>query len=288
MTANVHESLNNAIRVPGSKARFAYTFYATNNHYAVAAMAAARALMLLEGRPDVDFVVLHHGVNRFVLRGFRELGVYTKKVLPVPYAAKGYFEESLTKLRVLQLQQYDRAVFIDADALPLRRMDDLFTGEWSAPIAAPRAYWLPNKMAMGALFAFRPSPSLWMRVSRHFPEARAKRFFDMDIINLEFGDDLEWLPDGYLCLNSEYGDCERPTYFGDPAESYGRVKLIHFSDLGKPWFYRPEQVRKLRPNAHPQFYTAWEEWWKLRDEVIATQRLADRMKHRLLSYRAGR
>jgi len=280
--SRVYRKLGGELHVQGSSARFAYVFYATNNIYAVAVMVAARALMRLEGRNDVDFVVLHHNVDRFILRRLREMGVFTKQVRPVPFAKDGYFVNSLTKLRVLQLTQYETAVFMDADSLPLKRLDDLFVSDWPGAIAAPTAYWFPDKAVTSALFAFRPSADLWARVSRHFASARARQLFDMDIINLEFAGDVKFLPGEYLCLNTEYGDQTRPTFFGDPDVSYDQVRVVHFSDLGKPWFYRPHVVRDMRPNAHPQFYLACEDWWRLRDQVVSGGTLEDRMLFGLL------
>lgn len=280
--SRVYRKLEGELHVQGSSARFAYAFYATNNIYAVAVMVAAHALMRLEGRNDVDFVVLHHGVDCFILRRLRELGVFTKQVRPAPFAAEGYFVDSLTKLRVLQLTQYETVVFMDADCLPLKRVDELFAGQWPGSIAASVAYWFPEKAASTALFAFRSSADLWARVSRHFASARARQLFDMDIINLEFAGEMAWLPDEYFCLNSEYGDRSRPCYFGAPDASYELVRVVHFSDLGKPWFHRPHLVREMRPNAYPQFYRAWQEWWQLRDQVVAGGSLEDRMLYGLL------
>ena len=34
-------------------------------------------------------------------------------------------------------------------------------------------------------------------------------------------------------------------------ESYLKLSVIHFSALGKPWFYPTDEVRRLRPNPHP-------------------------------------
>ncbi len=280
--SRVYEKLKGELHVQGSSARFAYAFYATNNIYAVAVMVAARALMRLEGRNDVDFVVLYHGVDCFILRRLREMEVFTKQVRPVPFAKEGYFEDSLTKLRVLQLTQYETVVFMDADSLPLKRMDELFVKQWRVSIAAPSAYWFPGSAVSTAMFAFRPSADLWERVSRHFASARARELFDMDIINLEFAGEMELLSEGYFCLNSEYCDQNQPTYFGDPDVSYDQVRVVHFSDLGKPWFHRPHVVRDMRPNAHPQFYLAWEDWWRLRDQVVSGGTLEDRMLFGLL------
>lgn len=278
-----------AISVPGSSARFAYAFYATDDRYAVAAAVAALALHRLGVPADTDIVILHHGVGGGLLRSLRKLGIHTVAVDPLPFAESGYFEHAFTKLRVLQLLQFERVIFLDADSLPLRPIDNLFKDDWDGAIAAPPAYWLPEtRLATTALFAFKPSPRLFERAARFLPDARVRRLYDMDVVNLAFADDLHWLPAEYLCLNAEYADSSNPTYFGDPTVSFARVRMIHFSDLGKPWSYTPQTVRRMRPRAHAPFHEIWRRWWELREDVIATARPIDRLRLRWRALRAIR
>ena len=44
--------------------------------------------------------------------------------------------------------------------------------------------------------------------------------------------------------------------------------LVHFSHLGKPWFWRPEDAYRLLPTVHPIFHELWADWWDLRDELL--------------------
>src|SRR5690606_1081975 len=116
----------------------------------------------------------------------------------------GYFRHSLIKLRALQLVQYERIIFLDSDALPCAPLNELFTAASTAPVAAPRAYWIARPKFTTALFADQPSLLLWNRLARHFKHAAERQLYDMDIFNLKFGREVHRLPDEYTCINSEW------------------------------------------------------------------------------------
>lgn len=267
------------IMIPAPGSRFAYVFYATNDQYAMSAAVACLMLRKLGALQHVDSVLLYSKVSEYVLRAARQAGLRTKRVSSPSDLGAGYFRHSLLKLRVLQLVQYERIVFMDSDALPRAPLHDLFTMPLAAPVAAPRAYWIARPKFTTALFVTQPSLQLWNRVSRHFRHAAERQLYDMDIFNLEFGRDVHRLPDEYLGLNSEWEDRTHPFHFGDPDDSYARVKLVHFSALGKPWSYSPAEARRLRPSAHRCFFDCWDQWWALRDEIVASRPLVDRLFH---------
>lgn len=129
---------------------------------------------------------------------------------------------------------------------------------------------------------------MWNRVKRHFETAFEKKYYDMDIINLEFEEEIFYLPDEYACLNSEWEDTEKPFHFGKPEKSYGRMQVVHFTALGKPWWYHPDKVRRLRPNAHPILYELWEKWWLVREQVIEESSPISRLKFSFLKHTSQR
>jgi len=197
----------------------------------------------------------------------------------LPYYLDGdYFKDCLIKLRIFQLTQYDRIVYLDADSIPLKSLDHLFSLPFNEMIAAPRAYWLPQPFVTSLLLVVKPSLMMWNRVKQHFGTAFEKRDYDMDIINLEFKDEIYYLPDEYGCLNSEWEDKDFTYHFGNPEKNSEKIKVVHFSALGKPWFYHPDKVDYLRPNAHPRFRILWEKWWSTRDQIIKESPLISRLK----------
>jgi alpha-N-acetylglucosamine transferase len=251
-----------------SRNRFAYTFYATDDAYAIAVLVVVKQLQKLGTRDDVEFVLLHLSISNYILSKMHEMGITTQKVNPLRYTYGTYYRDCLIKLKIFQLTQYDRVIFLDADSIPLKNIDELFTLPFTEDIAAPQAHFLQTPLVTSLLLVVKPSIKLWNRVEKHFESAFEKKYYDMDIINLEFKDEIYLIPDEYACLNSEWADRDTKFYFGEPEKSYEKIKIVHFSDLGKPWFYHPKKVRRFRPNAHPIYYDLWEKWWAIRSEIL--------------------
>jgi alpha-N-acetylglucosamine transferase len=243
-------------------------FYATDHAYAIAVLVFVCLLQRLGVSGDADLVLLHLPLPSQLVSKLRDQGVLTVAVLALPYVDDPYYRHCLVKLRTFQLIEYDRVVYIDADAIPLRCLDDLLVLPLDGPLAAPRAYWLPQPCWCTGLLVVRPSLANWNRVSRHFNSASGNLLFDMDIINNEYAGEITTLPADTFCLNSEWEDADRPGFFGNPSDTYSRVGVVHFTALGKPWFYPIERVRRLRPKAHPIFYELWDTWRKTRDEIF--------------------
>jgi hypothetical protein len=248
--------------------RYAYVFYATNDTYAIAVLVFVRLLRQIGVREDADIVLLHLELSPRLAAKARAMGVHTRQVAPLPYVSGSGYEDCLVKLRIFDLTEYERIVYVDADSIPLRRLDALFDLEFDELVAAPTAYWLPQPFWGSYLLVVKPAPALWKRVSRHFESASQKGFYDMDIINAELGGEIRTLPHGIVCLNSEWECMNKPRCFDDLGETYANASLIHFTGLGKPWFYTVEDARRMRPDAHLVFYDLWEKWWRARSEIF--------------------
>jgi hypothetical protein len=261
------------------KHRCAYVFYATNDAYAVAALVFVRRLRELGLRADLDLVALHHSLSRPLVEAMGELGVVARPVAPLR-GKRGGFRDALTKLRLFELIEYDRLVFADVDAMPLRPLDYLFDLPISRPIAAPSAYWLPQPFWTSALLVVEPSSAFPPRLAPHLRTARRDRRYDMDIVNAEFGGETHTLPPETFCLSSEWEEAGRPGHFADPVEALATVSLVHFTALGKPWSYSPGEARRLRPHAHPAFYELFEAWRTTRDDLLGAIGLSQRARGR--------
>ena len=254
------------LQLPRSQNRFAYAFYATSHTHGIAVLVFVHLLRRLGLREDTDLVVLHLPLSRPILAKMRESGMVTVPVPEHPRVKHRYYRHCLAKLRIFQLE-YERVVFVDADAVPLKGLHGLFDLPFEGPVAAPAAYWLPQPFWTSALMVVRPSADNWERVSRHFASASDQKLYDMDIVNLEFGSEIHTLPAEMFCLNSEWEDINRPKFFADLDDTYAKASVVHFSALGKPWSYSTSRVRRLRPHAHPAFYELWENWRRARDEI---------------------
>jgi glycogenin glucosyltransferase len=244
----------------------AYAFYATDNTYAVAAMVCTT--LLRKAGASADFVLLHLPLSRFAMRRLRQMSIRTQLVASRDRSPSWYYRDCLVKLQILHLTDYARVIYLDVDSVPLKSLDDFLTMPLGVPLAAPVAYWLPNPCWSSYLLVVAPSEESWKRVRRRLERTPADRRYDMDVINAEFDSEIESLPPKLTLLNSEWEDRRRPFAFEDPAEAFRNVSLIHMTALGKPWSYTPQRVRRLRPNAHPEFYRMWELWWQTRAEVL--------------------
>jgi alpha-N-acetylglucosamine transferase len=144
-----------------SAPRLAYVTLVTNADYAMGATALARSLR--RTGTGADIVVLHTGsVDRPALSPLEALGCRLVEVEHLPLSdafnerhARGRLHsaapftkgrkpdfhsplDNFCKLRLWQLAEYERCVFIDADAIVLRNVDRLFLyPEFSA---APNVY----------------------------------------------------------------------------------------------------------------------------------------------------
>jgi hypothetical protein len=277
-----------SLSLPKTRNGTACAFYATNDAYAVAVLVATRRLRKLGIAPDIDIVALHHNVSGYILDTMRALGVITIPASPPWPAARRCFRDSLLKLRIFQLIPYERVVFLDADSLPLTNLVCLFEAPFSEPVALPRAYWLPQPYGTSALMVVRPSVEIWRHLQgwiEHAVAIGADIQGDMDVINSAFEDQRHFLPAEWLCLNGEWGNKELTPACGGPDAVPAHVQVIHFSDLGKPWFHHPRTVRRLRPNARERYYEFWEEWWRLREDLVRARPWLERVRYKRLGYR---
>jgi hypothetical protein len=264
------------------KNRYAYVFYATCDRYAVGVLVFVHLLKRVGLRNDIDLVLLHLPVSCYLLVRLREMGVSTRRVATeLLHIRGGYYRDCLIKLKALGLTEYERVVFVDADAMPLRSLDFLFSLPFDEPIAAPSAYWVRQPYWTTCLFVAKPSVELWKRVACHFGAAPEKDFYDMDIVNEEFRNEIRTLPADVVCLNSEWEDAERAGALGEFDVTFANMAVVHFSALGKPWSYSPKQVRRLRASAHSAFHRLWDTWWNARDEAFQGSPLATQVQYML-------
>jgi alpha-N-acetylglucosamine transferase len=140
---------------------FAYVTLVTNADYARGATALVRSLKLT--RTGADIVVMYtDGVDRAALAPLEALGAICLKAREMPVSepfkvrherarihAKNPFTkgrkpgfhtplDNFCKLRLWELVQYERVVFIDSDAIAVRNIDRLFHYEQFT--AAPNVY----------------------------------------------------------------------------------------------------------------------------------------------------
>lgn len=168
-------------------ARHAYATLVTNADYAMGALALVRSLKL--SGTAADIVVMHTGgVATGALSPLEELGAQLVAVDLLPtsdtfnarhakakiHAANPFTKggkpafhtplDNFAKLRLWEMEQYERIVFIDADAIVLRNIDRLFA--YPEFCAAPNVYESLadfHRMNSG-VFVARPDKATFVRM----------------------------------------------------------------------------------------------------------------------------
>ncbi|KAL1596464.1 U1 small nuclear ribonucleoprotein C [Paraconiothyrium brasiliense] len=166
------------------------------------------------------------------------------------------WQDSYTKLLAFNQTQYKRVISIDSDGTLLDNMDELFLLP-SAPVAMPRAYWMPEKFFLSSqLIVIEPSEIEWKRVG-YAIDHHEGHDYDMDILNKLYGKSSTVIPHRrYDLLSGEFHDTEHENYLGSPNEKWDpkvaleEAKFVHFSDwpMPKPWLEPlPGMVDKNQP-----------------------------------------
>ena len=244
-----------------AESRFAYVTLVTNADYALGARALLRSIALTG--TDADRVVLHtaavapealaplagQGARLVRVELLPTSGAFNAAhakdrlhgVAPFTKGEKPPFHtplDNFAKLRLWQLEEYERAVFVDADALMLRPCDRLF--EYPEFSAAPNVYEdlgdfhrlnsgvfvaRPSEATFAAMLARLDAPgAFWRRTDQTFLEA--------------FFPDWHGLP--------VFDNLLQYVWFNLPELwSWEQVRILHFQ-YEKPWAEHAKAER-LRP-----------------------------------------
>ncbi|PZQ47139.1 MAG: glycosyl transferase [Rhodovulum sulfidophilum] len=239
----------------------AYATLVTNADYALGARALCRSIR--HSRSEADIVVLHTGgVSEADLAPLREFGVRLARcellptsdafnlahardrihgLAPFTKGEKPAFHtplDNFVKLRLWQMEEYTRVVFIDADALVLRNIDVLF--QYPEFCAAPNVYEsLADFTRLNSgVFVARPSQvTYWAMLERlDAPDAFWRRT-DQSFLQ-EFFPDWHGLP--VYCNLLQYVWFNMPELW-----DWASVRVLHYQ-YEKPWAEHAKAER-LRP-----------------------------------------
>lgn len=142
------------------------------------------------------------------------------KIKTFPNEQDPTWQDSYTKLLAFNQTQYKRVISIDSDGTLMDHMDELFLLP-SAPVAMPRAYWIPERFFLSSqLIVIEPSEAEWKRVE-YSMDHHEGHDYDMDILNKLYGKSSTVIPHRkYDLLSSEFRSrstktiSERPTKNG--------------------------------------------------------------------------
>ena len=202
-----------------------------DNRYVLGAMALARSLAKVT---DIPLLVLHTAPETPVRLAHID-NILTRRIDRVesPFeATQQRFENTLTKLRIFELFDYDRIVFIDADCIVLQNIDELFdshellaTPDWGISI---------TKDFNSGLFAFNPTTELQERIFSSLQTTNSSDGGDQGFLNSLFGDEVKRLP-------PEYNTLKRFPVFYPNLVKIEDIKVLHYVG-DKPWDIHQNQV----------------------------------------------
>jgi len=144
-----------------------------------------------------------------------------------------HWVKSFFKLRVYDLTQYDKIVFIDCDMMLLTSIDDAFDYPDGAAVVAGAefpgsAHWVELN---SGLMVITPKAGLSTRIAALIPDVARKKtiFGDQDLIQAFFSD---WKNNNTLHMPGGYN-----VYFEHYQfyKNIGSVKAVHFIGNKKPW-----------------------------------------------------
>ncbi|XP_033760498.1 glycogenin-1-like isoform X1 [Pecten maximus] len=168
---------------------------------------------------------------------------------------------TFTKFHCWRLTMFDKAVFLDADTLVLKNVDELLDREELS--AAPDAGW-PDCFNSG-VFVFRPSEETYTNL---LDFALAKGSFDggdQGLLNIYFSD---WATkDIARHLPFIYNVVSQAFYSYLPAFTQFKqdVKIVHFIGATKPWHHpyntSSKTVQPLPDSGHNQEFLQL--WWDI-------------------------
>ncbi|XP_053202434.1 glycogenin-1-like isoform X2 [Panonychus citri] len=168
---------------------------------------------------------------------------------------------TLTKLHCWRLTQFKKCIFMDADTLTLKNIDELFQKE---ELSAVCDIGWPDCFNTG-LFVFRPSEQTFANLCALASESGSFDGGDQGLLNTYFSD---WsTSDISRHLSFIYNMSSVSTYSYPAAyQRFGdTVKVVHFLGALKPWMYGfNAMTRKVIPPAigsQTQQLEHVQKWW---------------------------
>jgi alpha-N-acetylglucosamine transferase len=237
---------------------FAFVFYATLDVYACSALALINSIRK-KSTMEADFVIIYTNLKPDTLDAIKSSGVISKKVEIIPSMGhSNYYGEAMVKLRIFEMIEYKRIVFLDADSVVTRNIDHLFILPDNIIIAAPRAYWLPQPFFTSSLLVVKPCLSVFNLLTQIYSSQRAD-WYDMDLLNHAFKNYVFVLPPWYSVLNGDIS-AHKNAFGIPPSDVISQTYVIHFSEYGKPWEYKSTD---LGESVDVVFRDLVDDWWIL-------------------------
>lgn len=166
---------------------------------------------------------------------------------------------TFTKFHCWRLTQFTKCVFLDADCLVLKNVDDLFEREEFS--AAADVGW-PDCFNSG-VFVYKPSLETYSRLQKFALDFGSFDGGDQGLLNSYFntwstGESSRRLPFGYnMTTNVSY------TYAPAYKQFKDTVRIVHFIGANKPWKYTYNCENKSVESRGQYEYEHLNLWWSV-------------------------
>ena len=249
-----------------------------NNIYLTGAMVLGHSLMKTKTKFPRVILVTGDVSPTYILHLKK---VYTN-VIPISYVETSptifsetdtRFRDVFTKLRCLELVQYEKIILLDLDMIICRNIDHLFRLE--APAACLKRYNLPygkkitpNLICDGSklvgsinagLMLLKPDLSEWNVIQadiKHNPQLKKYKYPEQDYLSLRYCDKWTSITFNY---NFQFGLTHRVKKLNYRLSD---IYVIHYSSSYKPWNdlipNRNQHPAELEfKEQHQKYYTLW-------------------------------
>lgn len=153
-----------------------------------------------------------------------------------------YWAETLFKLNIFRLTQYEKIVFLDSDMIIRKNIDKLFECPHMSASIAGKCIHPEWEGLNSGLMVIKPEIKDYERMITAIPDAlryvmkNGRGFGDQDVINYVYPD---WSTHKELILSETFNamfGLGKTSYLKE-IEKQGEIKILHFIGHNKPWNY---------------------------------------------------
>ncbi|HMB45301.1 MAG TPA: glycosyltransferase family 8 protein [Candidatus Methanoperedens sp.] len=188
------------------------------------------------------------------------------------------FLMTYTKLRIWELVEFDKMVFIDGDMLVCSNIDDLFDKQvWSAVNAGGELLAFRHWVDLNSgLMVIEPDKALFSDMMGKINMLHFKDYGDQGFLHTYFP---EWpkrkelhLPHGYNMAVGHIDSYVKELGYGWPYSSASeekKVKALHYWGKDKPWVIPLDKMNLQLANEKPYYFESMMLWYQHYCELMS-------------------